>query len=123
MINYLVVSFGAAAGGALRYWLSNYTYKFFSPTFPYGTLVVNVVGSFMLGIFMFYFDEKEMLSSHVRIFLAVGFCGGFTTFSSFSFETMNLFRDSQVGLGLLNIALNISLCLIGVYLAYLISKI
>ncbi len=123
MINYLIVSFGAAAGGALRYWLSNYTYKFLPTTFPYGTLVVNIVGSFLLGIIMFYFDQKELISSQLRIFLAIGFCGGFTTFSSFSFETLNLFRDSQVGLGLLNIALNISLCLIGVYLAYLISKI
>ncbi len=123
MTNYIIVALGAGIGGSFRYWLSNYSYKYFPATFPYGTLVVNIIGSFLLGLFMFYFDQKEMLSSNLKIFLTIGFCGGFTTFSTFSFETINLFRDSQIVLGLLNIVLNILLCLIGVYLAYLVSKI
>ena len=121
-MNYFFVGFGAAAGGVLRYWLSNYTYKYFPESFPVGTLVVNVIGSFILGLVMFYFSEKELISPHLRIFLTIGFCGGFTTFSTFSYETINLFRDAQIGPGLLNILLNLVLCLVGIYLAYLISQ-
>ncbi len=122
MINYLWVSLGAAVGGGLRYWLSNFTYKFVPATFPYGTLVVNVIGSFILGMVMLHFDQKELISPGLRLFIAVGFCGGFTTFSSFSLETFNLLRDSQLALGLLNILLNVLVCLIGVAIAYLISR-
>ena len=122
-MNYLIVSLGAALGGGLRYWVSNIVYKYLPATFPYGTLAVNVLGSFILGLLMFYFDPKELLSSHVKIFLTVGFCGGFTTFSTFSYETIVLFRDSQFGSGILNIFLSLLLSLVGLYLAYLISKI
>lgn len=119
---YLLVSLGAAVGGGLRYWLSNFVYKFLPATFPYGTLAVNVIGSFILGILIFYFDEKELLSANLKALMAVGFCGGFTTFSTFSLETMNLFKDSQFGMGIINVLLNLFFCLLGVYLAYLISK-
>ncbi|MCX6151967.1 MAG: fluoride efflux transporter CrcB [Ignavibacteriales bacterium] len=122
MIKYLIVSFGAAIGGSLRYWLSNFIYKFLPISFPYGTLSVNLIGSFLVGLFMFYFDEREIISPNIRLFLTVGFCGGFTTFSTFSLETINLLRDSEFLFAGLNIFLNIGLCLAGVYLAYIISK-
>ncbi len=121
-MNYILVGIGAAFGGGMRYWLSNFVYKFLPATFPYGTLAVNVIGSFILGILMFYFDAREMLSQQMKLVLAVGFCGGFTTFSTFSVETLNLFKDSEVFLGTMNIFMNLLLCLIGVYLAYLVSK-
>jgi len=121
-MNYLLVGIGAAIGGTLRYWISNITYKIFTENFPYGTLVVNVAGSFILGFLMFYFNEKELLSPQLRLLLTVGFCGGFTTFSTFSFETITLFRETEYILGSVNILLNLFLCLIGVLLAYLISK-
>lgn len=122
MNTYLLVSLGAAFGGAARYWLSNYIYKFLPAVFPYGTLSVNIIGSFIIGIIIFYFDERNLISSNLKVFLTVGFCGGFTTFSTFSLETINLFRDSQIGLGILNIFLSLFLCLLGIYLAYLLSK-
>lgn len=122
MINYILVSIGAAIGGALRYGLSNYIHKNQTIIFPYGTLVVNVVGSFILGIIMFYLNEKELIGSEFRLFLTVGFCGGFTTFSTFSYETIMLFKESEIGLAILNIFLNLILCLLGIYLAYIISK-
>jgi fluoride exporter len=122
MLNYILVSIGAAIGGALRYGISNYIQKNISIIFPYGTLAVNVVGSFILGIIMFYLNEKELIGNEFRLFLAVGFCGGFTTFSTFSYETLAMFRDSEIGLALYNVLLNVVLCLVGIYLAYLISK-
>lgn len=122
MLNYILVSVGAAVGGAFRYGISNYIQRHISVIFPYGTLVVNVIGSFILGITMFYLNEKELIGSEFRLFLAVGFCGGFTTFSAFSYETINLFRDAEFGLAIFNVFLNVILCLIGIYLAYLISK-
>jgi len=122
MINYILVGIGAAIGGTLRYWISNAIFKIFSENFPYGTLIVNVAGSFILGFLMFYFNDRELLSPQLRLFLTVGFCGGFTTFSTFSFETMNLFRETQYLLGSMNILLNLLLCLIGVIFAYFVTK-
>lgn len=122
MLNYILVSAGAAIGGALRYGISTYIQKNISVIFPYGTLVVNIVGSFLLGMIMFYLNEKELIGNEFRLFLTVGFCGGFTTFSTFSYETLNLFRDSEFGLAIYNVLLNVVLCLLGIYLAYLISK-
>ncbi|MFO7445126.1 MAG: fluoride efflux transporter CrcB [Ignavibacteriaceae bacterium] len=122
-MNYILVSIGAALGGALRYWLSNYVYKFLPVTFPYGTLAVNFIGSFILGFIIFFLDDKELITPGFRLFLTVGFCGGFTTFSTFSLETFNLFRNSEILLGFGNILLSILLCIGGVFAAYLLSKI
>ena len=122
MINYLLVSLGAAVGGGLRYWVSNVTYKFLPSTFPYGTLAVNLIGSFILGILIFLFDEKELITPGVRLFLAVGFCGGFTTFSSFSGENLMLLRNGQFLPLLLYTALSILLGFTAVYLGYLSTK-
>ena len=122
-MNYLLVSIGAALGGMLRYWLSNYVYKFLPATFPYGTLAVNFIGSFILGFIIFFLDQKELISPGLRLFLTIGFCGGFTTFSTFSLETLNLFRDSEILLGFGNILLSLLLCIGGIYIAYLLSKI
>jgi fluoride exporter len=123
MINYLIVSIGAAIGGAGRYWLSNIVYKYFPATFPYGTLAVNILGSFLIGLIIFIFDEKELLNNQLKIFLTIGFCGGFTTFSTFSLETFNLIRDSEYFLASINVILSIVVCSLGIFLAYIVSKI
>ncbi|QQS37889.1 MAG: fluoride efflux transporter CrcB [Ignavibacteriales bacterium] len=123
MEKYIIVSIGAAAGGTFRYWMTSFIHKLFPSTFPYGTLTVNILGSFLLGVIIFYFDDKNLISPSLKLLLTVGFCGGFTTFSTFSIETINLLRDSEISLALLNISANILFCLLGVYLAYIISKI
>ena len=122
MQNYFLVAIGAAFGGTLRYWLGGVTQKILPFGFPYGTLVVNVLGSFLLGFLIFYFDTKRLLSPGMKVMLTVGFCGGFTTFSSFSFETINLMRDSEYFLATLNVGLNIFLTLLAVFLSYYLAK-
>ncbi|MDR3666121.1 MAG: fluoride efflux transporter CrcB [Ignavibacteriaceae bacterium] len=118
-----MVGIGAAFGGVLRYWLSGYIYKFLPSSFPYGTLAVNFLGCLLIGIIIFGLSEKELITPVVRLFLTVGFCGGFTTFSTFSFETLNLLKDYDFFLAFLNILSNVTLCIAGTYVGYLISKI
>jgi CrcB protein len=122
MTNYLIVSLGAAIGGAGRYWLSNFVYKFLPSNFPYGTLTVNIIGSFILGIIIYFFDSRELISPGLRLFLTIGFCGGFTTFSTFSFETINLIRNAEYLYAALNILSSVILCLLVVFLASAISN-
>lgn len=122
MINYLVISLGAALGGVFRYGLASFIQKRVESFFPYGTLVVNILGSFVLGFIMYYLDEKDFLSPEMRLFLTVGLCGGFTTFSTFSYETLNLIRNSQFLLATTNVLVSIFLCLIAIYLSYIVSK-
>lgn len=123
MQNYILVCIGAAAGGAARYWTSSVVYKFLPTTMPFGTLAVNVAGSFIIGFVMFYLDGNELISPQMRILLTTGFCGGLTTFSTFSFETINLFKDSEFLLAGTNIILNVALSFTAVFLAYLLGKV
>ena len=122
MQNYLIVFFGAGIGGVLRYWGSNYVYKFLPPTFPYGTLAVNILGSFIIGIVMFYLDANELVNQDLRIFLTVGFCGGLTTFSTFSYETINFLKEKEFLFAGLNILSNVIITLLVLYTAYKLSK-
>ena len=122
MQNYIVVFFGAGFGGILRYWGSAFVYKFLPSDFPYGTLFVNVLGSFLIGMFMYYLNENELISAEMRVFLTTGFCGALTTFSTFSYETINLFRDREFLYGGLNILANVVLTLLALFLSYKLSK-
>lgn len=122
MKNYLLVGIGSALGGITRYFLSNIVYNFLSPIFPYGTLIVNTIGSFLIGIFLFYLDANNLISSEVRIFLTLGFCGGLTTFSTFTYETFSLIQNSEYLFAVLNIILNLTCTIIGITLAFYISQ-
>ena len=123
MQNYILVAVGAAFGGLMRYWLSGVVQNISPYGFPSGTLSVNVLGSFILGFIIFYFDTQELISPELRVMLTIGFCGGFTTFSTFSFETINLLRDSELLLALINIGLSLLLTLTAVVLSYYLSKV
>ena len=123
MQNYIIVFLGAGMGGMVRYWGSNFVYKFLPTTFPYGTLFVNVLGSFIIGIVMYYLDANEMITQNVRIFLTIGFCGGLTTFSTFSYETINYLKEQQYLYAGLNILANVFVTLVVLFIAYKLSKI
>ena len=95
MLDFLAVSAGAVAGANLRYWMSRYAVRLLGPVFPYGTLAINVLGSFVLGFFLVWTTERAVVDPRWRLLIAVGFCGGYTTFSSYAYETMAFFEHGQ----------------------------
>lgn len=119
---YLIVAIGSGIGGMLRYYISDLVQKYSSSLFPYGTLTVNVIGSFIIGLILFYLDSIKIISSEMRLFFTVGLCGGLTTFSTFSYETIKLIQDSEYLLAGTNILLNVFITLLAVLLAAFISK-
>jgi CrcB protein len=119
---YLIVALGSGIGGMLRYYISDIVQKNSASLFPFGTLTVNIIGSFIIGLVIFYLDSLKIISSEMRLFLTIGLCGGLTTFSTFSYETVKLFQDSEFLLAGANILLNVILTIIAVYIAYILSK-
>jgi CrcB protein len=89
------VAAGSALGGMARYLLAGWAQRAVDPTFPMGTLVVNIVGSFLLGFILRYTMDLAGMSTEMRVFLTIGFCGGFTTFSTFSYEAIALLQEGQ----------------------------
>ena len=112
MKNFIVISIAAIAGANLRFFLSRLAAKEFGPVFPAGTLIINIVGSFIVGFFVIWTSERVLLDPRWRVLVVVGFCGSFTTFSSYAFETMAFFEQGQWALMLTNILSNniLSLC-------------
>jgi len=115
-MRFLFVCLGGAFGAGARYAVSGFALRLFGSSFPFGTLVVNVAGSFLLGLVMEVGFVSETLSPNLRIAVAVGVLGGFTTFSTFSYETLALLREGAVGLGLLNAIVNLIGGLIAAFL-------
>ena len=113
MKDFLAISVAAILGANLRYVLSRFAAKEFGPVFPYGTLVINVLGSFIVGLFITWTTERVLIDPRWRLLVVVGFCGSFTTFSSYAFESMSFFEQGQYGLMLANIFSNNLLCLGG----------
>lgn len=111
---YLWVSVGALAGANLRYFISRMAAKLISTNFPYGTLIINVTGSLVLGFFLAWTTERVLVDPKWRLLLAVGFCGSYTTFSSFAYETIAYFEQGHWLLFTTNVLLNNLLCLVAV---------
>lgn len=114
MIAYLWISLGAVVGAAARYALSRYAAKILSPDFAYGTLFINVTGSFILGLFLIWTSERVLADPRWRLLIAIGFCGSYTTFSSYAFETFAYLEQGHWSLFAANILANNALCLLAV---------
>ena len=122
MINLFYVASGGAVGAVLRYLTSNF-YKFYFPNFPIGTLFINFIGSFLIGILASNLESRGTSYIFIKYFLIIGILGSFTTFSTFSLETIQLVNDKKLFLSLVYILLSISLCIFGAFFGFNINKI
>lgn len=114
MLAYFWVSVGAVVGACARYMISRFAAKALSPDFPYGTLFINVSGSLLLGWFMVWSTERALADPRLRLLIAIGFCGSFTTFSSYAFESFFYFEQGHYLMFATNVLSNNILCLVSV---------
>ena len=113
--NILIISIGAIFGANARYFMSRYAAKILGPTFPYGTLMINIIGSAIVGFFMIWATERVLIDPRWRLLVVVGFCATFTTFSSYAYESMAYFEQGQWHMMLLNILTNNILCMLAAF--------
>ena len=123
MASYFWIAIGSALGGMARYWCSGIAARLIGETFPWGTIIVNIVGSFIIGFFATLTgpDGRIFADTLTRQFVMIGFCGGYTTFSSFSLQTLALLQDSEWLLASANITLSVITCLFAVWAGYALA--
>ena len=122
-MSYVWIGLGGALGSMLRFWLSGAVARQFGETFPWGTILVNVTGSFVIGLFATLTDPEGrwLVSPTFRQFIMVGMCGGYTTFSSFSLQTLSLAREGQYLEAGANVLVSVLFCLLAVWLGHLLG--
>ena len=118
----LLISIGAIIGANLRYFVAQYVAKLIPSTFPLGTLVINITASFILGFFLIWTSERVLADPRWRLFIAVGFCATYSTYSSFAFETFALFEKGQMALAAFNILGTNAVCLVAVMLGATLAR-
>lgn len=123
MLNYILVMLGGALGTGARFWISGLVAERAGEFFPLGTLVVNITGCLVVGFFAAFTSPEGpvLVSPQSREFFMIGVCGGYTTFSSFSLQTLDLARDGDWGKALLNTALSFGCCLTAVWLGRILA--
>jgi len=121
---YLWIAIGSALGGMARFWCSGFIAEHFGETFPWGTLLINVSGSLVIGFFATLTgpDGRVFASTEARQFVMIGLCGGYTTFSSFSLQTLNLARGGEWLPAGTNILLSVVLCLVAVWAGHVLAS-
>lgn len=124
MLTYLWIAIGSALGGTSRYAISRAVALRYGETFPWGTLVVNISGSFIIGLLSALIgpDSRLVVSPNTRNFLMVGICGGYTTFSSFSLQTLELIRNRDFGEAGGNILLSVAACIAAVSIGFIVGS-
>jgi len=118
----ILVFVGGGIGATFRYGLQGAVYKAVGTQFPYGTLLVNVLGSFAIGLLMAVFEERFAVNPGLRLFLTIGMLGGFTTFSSFSYETVSMLREGNYFAGTANVVYTTLNCLGATWVGGVIGK-
>lgn len=118
----VIIGLGGFIGSTLRYFISIFVQKVFGADFPYGTLVVNFLGSFLIGLFIGLINKGLILSANLKIFVSIGVLGSFTTFSSFSYETIELLRHGAINAGLANIIYTLLCCFLATWFGEAISR-
>lgn len=122
MAQLISIAVGGAAGALLRFWVSNGVYALLGRGFPYGTLAVNVIGSLLMGLLYVFFLERMTVSAELRGAILIGLLGSFTTFSTFSMETLNLVEQAEFLKAALNALLSVVLCLFAAWFGLVIGR-
>jgi CrcB protein len=122
MTQVLAIAAGGAMGALMRYWLSNLIYECFGRGFPWGTLVVNVLGSLVMGVLFVIMTERTVWSPELRLGLMTGLLGALTTFSTFSLESVALLESGRFGMALSNAALSVVVCIAACWLGMLLAR-
>ena len=121
-MNIVAVFIGGGLGSCARYLLQGAVQRWSGSLFPWGTLVVNIAGSFIIGVLMASLEERFLVQPSLRLFLTVGILGGFTTFSSFSYETMALLVGGSIGAGIANAGMSLCVCLLATWAGFSIGR-
>lgn len=118
----ILIAFAGLVGTLIRYWVSGFVARQYGETFPWGTLIVNLIGSFLAGAVYHLAEERLLISPALRPIIFIGLLGGFTTFSSYGVQTFALLRNGEIGLATLNIAVSNVLSLLLVWIGYVAFK-
>lgn len=122
MLKYVMVGMGGFVGAITRFWVGVYIANRMGTRFPYGTFVINISGSFIIGLVITVLAERSSLSPNWRYLIPIGFVGAYTTFSTFEFETLRAIQDGQIAIGMLNVFGSVIAGFIAVWLGVITAK-